>query len=552
MPVALRRMLVVAIVVLVAVGLVGLLAGLLGQGGWTVRSILLLACFAGTAPWIGLCVANGLLGFLILVGTRDPARAVVPSLRPDDPAPPLPAGRVALAVTIRSEDMDRVLPPLRALLDGLDAAGWGGAVGLFLLSDTPAGEDAAREEAAIAAFRAADPAPGRVRYRRRTDNAGFKAGNFMDFLDHHAEGFATALTLDADSKLSAAAAMRLVRALEAAPKLAILQHLTVGTPAGLALPRLFQFGMRAGMRSWAAGQGWWQDGDGPYWGHNAAVRIAAFRDHAKLPLLPDGGVILSHDQIEAALLCGAGWQVRVLPVEDGSAEDNPPALPEFLRRDQRWMAGNLQYRHLFRLPGLRPMGRWQLLQAILLFAGAPLHLACIILAAIGVAMGVRLPGLQVAALTLLWMGCLYLPKLLGYMQVLLSPCLRARYGGGAAFARGAVAEVCFTLLLDAVMGSAKTLGMIRLLLGARPGWLPQNRADRGVTWLEATRLLWPHTVLGVAIFAACWPSWGALLWAVPMAGGMVLGIPLCVWSASPRIGARLRALRLAAVPEELS
>ena len=66
----------------------------------------------------------------------------------------------------------------------------------------------------------------------------------------------------------------------------------------------------------------------------------------------------------------------------GSTEANPPALPEFLRRDARWLAGNLQYRHLLRMKGFAPMGRWQLAQAILLFAGASLYTAMLLLAAV--------------------------------------------------------------------------------------------------------------------------------------------------------------------------
>jgi len=46
------------------------------------------------------------------------------------------ATRTAIAVTVRNEDMAAVLPPLRRLLDGLDAAEPGGAFALFVLSDT--------------------------------------------------------------------------------------------------------------------------------------------------------------------------------------------------------------------------------------------------------------------------------------------------------------------------------------------------------------------------------------------------------------------------------
>ena len=42
----------------------------------------------------------------------------------------------------------------------------------------------------------------------------------MNFVDHHAAGFELMLTLDADSEMSAAAVLRLVRAMQADPTLA--------------------------------------------------------------------------------------------------------------------------------------------------------------------------------------------------------------------------------------------------------------------------------------------------------------------------------------------
>jgi membrane glycosyltransferase len=554
-----RRALVVLIILLVAVGLGTLLWQVLAPGGWTPAKLAMLAAFVGTAPWTGLCVANGLIGFLILVFARDPVRAVFP----DAKGTPSPAkrGRVgegvprtAITVTIRDEDMRRVLPPLRRLLTDLDQAGANDAFALFILSDTQDPHTAAAEQQAVAAFRVEDRDPTRIRYRRRTANTGYKAGNIMDFLHRHAEGFELMLTLDADSEMSAKAVLRLVSAIQADSTLAIVQHLTVGQPAASAFPRLFQFGMRAGMRTWATGQGWWQGDEGPYWGHNAIVRIAPFREHCRLPLLPGGRHILSHDQIEAAVLHGAGWGVRVLPVEDGSSEANPPALPEFLHRELRWLAGNLQYGHLLRLPGLRAMGRWQLVQAILMFVGRPLYLLFLLAAATAAATDHVSPFPMAAALALTaaWFGALYTPKLLGYAEVALSPDKRARYGGFARFAGGVAIEIGFTLLLDAISAVAETNAMLRLAFGARAGWTPQNRADRGVDWREATRLLWPQTVLGVLVFA-CFASagWLATLWAMPLAGGLLVAIPLCVLTANPRIGRWMRDRQIAAIPEEV-
>ena len=44
--------------------------------------------------------------------------------------------------------------------------------------------------------------------------------------------------------------------------------------------------MRLGMRSWTIGSAWWQADCGPYWGHNAIIRIAPFIAHCAIPPLP--------------------------------------------------------------------------------------------------------------------------------------------------------------------------------------------------------------------------------------------------------------------------
>ena len=540
----LRRIIFFILLLMTAIGLSVLMTSVLVPGGWTISKIAILIAFIGVAPWIGVCVGNAIPGLLILLFARHPARAVLP-VDGDFESTPIIA-RTAITITVRNEDMQPVLVNLQRLLDGL--AEYGDCFAAFILSDS----DAARapvEEAAIAAF----PLP--IRYRRREDNTGFKAGNVMDFCDHHADGFELALMLDADSDISAAAVVRLVRIMQAAPCMGIVQHLTIGRPAAMALPRLFQFGMRAGMRVWATGQAWWQAADGPYWGHNAVIRIAAFRKHARLPKLPDGSLILSHDQVEAARLTGAGWGVAVWASEDGSREGNPPALPEFLHRDARWLAGNLQYIHLLRSPGFSWMGRWQLVQAILLMTGAPLYTLMFFLAGISAATGGAdsFPRARMLVLTIAWTLAIYAPKLCGYAQVLLEPRERRRYGSGARFALGAVCEFIFTLLLDAITQVSKTLAAIRFVLDARPAWRPQNRADRGVGWHEAARMLWPHTLFGAAVFALlAWSSWVAALWALPFAGGLLVAIPFCVVTSSPLVSAWLRDRGIAAIPEEIS
>jgi membrane glycosyltransferase len=541
-----------AILLAGASALAWLMARVLAPGGWQPAEIALMACFLGIVPWLGVCLANALPGFVVLIAARNPPRAVLP-VQGDIEAGPI-ALATAIAVTVRNEDMAQVLAPQRALLDGLDAAGAGDRFVLWVLSDTQDPAAAAAEEAELAAFRAADRTPARIRYRRRAANTGFKAGNVMDFLDHHAEGIDLVLMMDADSAMSAPAVLRLVRIMQADPRMGLVQNLTVGRPAAAAFPRLFQFGMRAGMRVWATGQAVWQGDEGPYWGHNAIFRAAAFRDHCRLEPLPDGSTILSHDQVEAARLRAAGWRVCVWAGEDGSQEANPPALPEFLHRDARWLAGNLQYRHLLRLPGFRWMGRWQLVQAIMMFVGAPLYVAVLALAATLAATGAAadVPRGALAAIALGWTAALFSPKLLGYLEILLFPARSARYGGAWRFAAGAALEFAFTLALNAIAELHKTLAMLRLALGRRAGWLPQNRSDRGVGWGEAARMFWPHTLAGIAAFAGfAQAGWPAVLWALPFAGGLLFAVPFCVLTADPRVSRWLRQRGIAAVPEEV-
>src|SRR5204862_8182740 len=142
-----------------------------------------------------------------------------------------------------------------------------------------------------------------------------------------------------------------------------------------AFTRLFQSGMRLGMRSYTIGSAWWQGDCGPYWGHNAILRLRPFIAHCGLPILPEGSRlgrhVLSHDQIEAVLMRRAGYEVRVLPVEGGRFEQNQPTLIEFLRRDLRWCQGNMQYWRFLAMPGLPLISRCQLALAILMFVGSP-------------------------------------------------------------------------------------------------------------------------------------------------------------------------------------
>ena len=533
------------------VGLFWLAWVTLAPGGWTVAEILILVCIAGTLPWAAISAGNALIGLSILLFARSPVAAVLPALAAARRG--LPQASTAIAICIRREDMALVLPPLARLLSGLSAAGAAERFSLWFLSDTPEGADAVAEEAACRAFAAAQPIA--IHYRRRAQNTGFKSGNVMEFLDHHADGHEFMLCLDADSEMTATAVLRLVAYMEADPKLAILQQLIHGRPTKAGFPRLFQFGMRHGMRAWATGQAWWQGDEGPYWGHNAVIRIAPFRAHARLETLPDGSHILSHDQVEATRLHAAGWKVRVLPDDEGSSEGNPPSYSDFITRDLRWAAGNMQYLALLRLPGLTPMARWQLIQAILLFLSAPFYVAILLLAAWN---GLRSGGDTTpigALLALLIAGwcCHYAAKLAGYVEVLLKPDLAARYGGRAQFLRGALAEMVFTAFMEPARLMSQCLFLLAMPFGMRMGWAPQNRSERGISLADAFKQFWAPTLAGfVLTFVFASVSFTTLLIAAPVLISLLGVIPFAMLTANPRFSTWLVRQRICALPEELA
>jgi membrane glycosyltransferase len=517
-----RRGFFAALVLSITALLIGLGLRVMVPGGWSVWEMMLFICLGANAPWIALSGATGLVGLPLRLRRRPMTEQ--PAARP--------SLRTIIAVCVRDEAMEAVLPPLARLLDGL--AEQGDRFALAILSDTTDPAHAAAEEAAIAAFATAS-AGREVRYRRRTSNTGYKAGNVMDFLDHHAAGFEFMLLLDADSEMTPAAVLHMVRAIEAAPQLAILQSVVSGRPAAARFGRLFNAGHRAGVQTWVLGQDWWQGHQGPFWGHNAVLRIAPFRQHCRLDLLPDKTHILSHDHVEAARLHAAGWGVRVLPdmPPDGSLEAPPPDLLAYLARDSRWAAGNLQYRSLLRDPSLSRIGRFQMLQAILHYVLAPLWFAMLPLAALNAAFDAEdTPRGALLALLLLAYAGLHLPRLGGHAAAL----WQGPAEGRSAYLRLVLSESLFLLLFDSIIAFHKTKVVLSHALGMpQAGWPAQRRAETPVAWTEAASLLWPHTLAGLLILALLLLSGSvfAVLLGMPATAGLVLAIPFCVLTTVP-------------------
>ena len=557
-----RRLAVLGLTVASWLALGALAARVLDIGHDLGRAAILLLFLAGL-PWTLLGFWNSAIGFAILRLVADPAGYTNLALRRTPPGFPI-TSRVAVCVAVRHENVPAVIDRLTVMIDATFATPDARAFDFHLLSDSTDPVIAAAERDAVAALQ------GRwlgvaVGYRRRASNAGFKAGNLRDFARSHSGAYDHMLVLDADSLMSAAAMRRLVRVMEANPRLGILQSLVVGRPATTAFARIFQFGMRHSMRVHTTGIAWWQGPSGPYWGHNAIIRIAPYLEHCELPLLgggpPLGGAIMSHDQVEAVLMRAAGYEVRVIADEFGSFEENPPSLPDFIKRDLRWCQGNLQYLKLIGRPGatgrdFTAMGRLQLVNAIMMYMGAP---AWVLMLLIGLAEAISptdgAAGFHASAGAAgLYFGMLAIgiaPRLLGAIDVGLDPQRRRRYGGGARLLAGSAVDALFSFLLGPVMALAQAGFMAGLPFGRRILWEPQRREGHFVSFRAALLGLWPQCAFGVVfavVLAGTAP--GAVPWALPTILGCLLAPAFAAATSSLRLSRLLARLRLCAIPEE--
>ena len=495
--------------------------------------------------------------------TRDPVAAVNPMAARIRGGEPVTA-TTAILMCVRNEDPNQVTRNLQPLLDGLVAARVAHLFHVYVLSDSSDPEIIAAEDACFSAFAAKwrDTVP--VTYRRRAVNTAFKSGNIRDFCDRWGSDHELAVTFDADSFMPAEAVLRLVRIMQANPTLGILQTLIIGMPSVSAFARVFQFGMRLSMRSYTLGSTWWQGDCGPYWGHNAILRLEPFIAHCRMPVLPQrgplGGHVLSHDQVEAALMRRAGYEVRVLPVEGMSWEENPPTLMEFIRRDLRWCQGNMQYWRLLSLPGLKPVSRFQLVFAILMYLGSPAWMALMAFGTVAIAIA-DTPSAAAAqfrptagtALFAIMMLMIFAPKIASIVDVLVRRSARRSYGGSACFVLNVAGETLFTTLLSPVMALTHTVFLSRLYLLRRGGaWNSQLRQSHAVPWRLAWARLWPQTLAGtVVIGVVATKTLGDIGYALMGASGLALSVPFAVATASPLIGRLLARIGVGRIPEEV-
>lgn len=454
-------------------------------------SLLTLAMIGASVAWISGGAATALVGAW---------HGAPPILRPTQNW--VPRGRTAILVTLCREPPEPVAAHLASLFGSLARDGLGGDTDIFVLSDTSGAEAVAAEEAAIGPLVDA----GIVHYRRRTMNTGRKPGNIADWLRKAGDPYDYMLVLDSDSRMSSGRIRRMIHHIEARPRIGLLQAGISLVPAQSRFGRLQRMTGRLVGPAFVQGFAAWTRSTGNYWGHNALIRVEAFRAAADLPefrgTAPFGGSILSHDIVEAAWIRRAGWSVVVDASPGGSAEDGPQTLEEFHRRDRRWCQGNLQHLRIVAAPGLHATSRLHMISGIFSYLAAPLWLALVVLMGIGVAtVESPLPFLLVMLL-------LITPKLVGLVRMFRRRMTPARR---RVLLRAFGAELALSTLVAPLMMVRQTGSVVAVLAGRDCGWKSPRGRERvlPVGGLEA--------LAGIALgLAALSSGASASVWFLPI------------------------------------
>jgi membrane glycosyltransferase len=149
------------------------------------------------------------------------------------------------------------------------------------------------------------------------------------------------------------------------------------------------------------------------------------------------------------------------------------------------------------------------------------------------------------------MGVLFIPKLLGFLGTFLRRRAR-RPLGFIRLTLGTALEIVLSALFAPVQMLLQSRYVAEILLGRDAGWGSQRREDGRVSWLDAWRFHWGHTLAGALLGATFWLLSPELFWwLAPALLGMLMAIPLSVISGSTRVGKGLARIGLLATPEEL-
>ena len=540
----------------------------LSVGGIGGLEIILMVLFTINIFWLGLSFMTALAGFVVIaLGMR---RSLVRANKYDT-ADPL-SGKTAIIVCTYNEAPARIFAMAVATMQSVAKLGKQEHFDLFILSDTTDPDIWVHEEAAFQAVREHEELGSRIFYRRRSSNAGKKAGNVADWCRRWGANYEYMLVLDADSLMTGEAVVKLAQIIEKNPDFGLVQTVPISIGRNTLFARLQQFAGRLYGPMLATGLAFWHRGVSNFWGHNAIIRTRAFIESAGLPVLPGkppfGGQILSHDFVEAALLNRAGWRVCMVPDLVGSYEEIPPGLIDFALRDRRWAQGNLQHSRVLFASGLHWVSRVHMAMGIMAYVSALFWLLFLVCALALTLQSIYIPPQYFSdgipffhfpmqdserslELLLLTLGVLLLPKLFAYLLAIMDTRQRRGFGGALMLLAGVLIETVLSSLFAHIMMLLQSSAVADVFRGRDSGWKPQRRDDGSLPWAEIMQFHSKHMVIGACLAAVTlYSSFILFLWMLPATLGLVFSGPLSAWSAQRSAGEGFRRLGLLQIEEE--
>jgi membrane glycosyltransferase len=150
------------------------------------------------------------------------------------------------------------------------------------------------------------------------------------------------------------------------------------------------------------------------------------------------------------------------------------------------------------------------------------------------------------------MALLMLPKVFSLMLHLRNRERAAEFGGRLKLSLRVLLETLFSALITPILASERTRFVVGTLMGRNVKWQAQQRDEMKTSWHEALGRHAAVTLLGLA--------WSGLLlfasprlfgWFSPVLAGLVLAIPVSVWSSRATAGAWAKRHGLWLIPEEI-
>jgi membrane glycosyltransferase len=500
------------------------------NGTLSIPAALLTVLTAFTFFWVALSVGTAIIGLVQPDTANHTTRGAGKGLN------------IAILLPVYGEPAQATIGTAAKLLKSLFGQDHPHRFSLHVLSDSRSPDARAAEAQVIDHVQALYPHLY-ISYRWRPENTDYKSGNLREWITTKGAPYDALLILDADSVMDAATVLTLADDMAADPAVGLLQTVPRLLPGRTLWQRLQEFSNQVYGVTLARGFASWAGTEANFLGHNALLRTCAFAACAGLPKLPGrrpmGGVILSHDFVEAALIRRAGWTVRMLTAPVGSFEDTPETTVGYIRRDRRWCQGNMQHLRIMFAAGLHPVSRFHMMQ------GAMAYLASLTWAALLVLWVVvgdnstpspfryftmdnpllpiwpEMPLLSQAMLAGTILLTLLVPKMIGAIDYVRRNGLD--WGQVLPFTLSMWAELVISILCAPMMMVQHVRAVVRTFAGFDTGWIPHTNGTPRL--IDLLRFHAVETTLGAAMIAAAIAGWLSL-WLMPIAVCLLVAAPV--------------------------